>query len=188
MFRTVFLIISTLFTVYVQGQSVTAEDLDKIIHDTTGVERLHYIFRNEFFKIANANTNGAIGNYLGISTKDNNLSFEWQSADWPMHASLEDDDKTIHDVELVMKAAAASSVTVSWYVDGATSATATGTSAPGSTVNEYVHYVNRLCKRIRVGVANSTSNGNSTYDDGRLRISQALFQYTVQRALARRLI
>jgi hypothetical protein len=114
-------------------------------------------------------------------TEDNNLSFDWQSADWPMHIQIEDEDKIVHDVELVMKAAATSSTTISWYVDGATSATATGTSTPGATVNEYVHYIDQLCKRIRIGAS------SITHDDGRLRISQALFQYTIQRSLARRL-
>ncbi|KYG72788.1 AAA family ATPase [Roseivirga echinicomitans] len=51
--------------------------LDKVVKDTTGYLRLNHVLRQEFSRIIKTNTNGTIGNYVGLSTKDNNLSFAY---------------------------------------------------------------------------------------------------------------
>lgn len=52
-------------------------ELDSIVKDTDGRLRLNHVLRQEFSRIVKTNTNGIIGNYVGLSTKDNNLSFAY---------------------------------------------------------------------------------------------------------------
>lgn len=53
------------------------EKLDRIVTDSNGEKRLNHILNQEFSRIINSNTSGMIGNYIGISTKDNTLSFAY---------------------------------------------------------------------------------------------------------------
>ena len=59
------------------GQIAYIDDLNNLIKDSSGEARLNHIFMNEFSRIANTNTHGAIGNYVGFSSKDNTISFAY---------------------------------------------------------------------------------------------------------------
>ncbi|MEQ9120669.1 hypothetical protein [Fulvivirga sp.] len=51
--------------------------LDSAVKDKTGLLRLNHVLKNEFSRIIKTNTNGTVGNYVGLSTKDDNLSFAY---------------------------------------------------------------------------------------------------------------
>lgn len=50
------------------------QDLENSVNDSTGTLRLNRILQQEFSRVINTNSNGVIGNYVGISTKDKTLS------------------------------------------------------------------------------------------------------------------
>ena len=58
----------------VHAQSEEYDKIEAAFTDTTGELRLKRVIEQEFSRIAKTNTQGIIGNYVGISTKDNNLS------------------------------------------------------------------------------------------------------------------
>ncbi len=55
------------------------DNLEELVNasGSSANNRLDHVLRNEFSQLINANTNGMIGNYVGLSTKDKTLSFAY---------------------------------------------------------------------------------------------------------------
>ena len=72
---------SFLFLISIQFFAQSYKDLEKMVldyKDKEGVtKRLDYVMRNEFSQIISTNANGMIGDFIGLSTKDNTLSLAY---------------------------------------------------------------------------------------------------------------
>ena len=70
--------IFVLFSSFSYSQNSNVYDQLELLLDKSnnGVNaRLKHVLRTEFSQIINTNSNGLIGNYVGLSTKDNTLAF-----------------------------------------------------------------------------------------------------------------
>jgi len=69
------------FLSFVTGTLFSQNDyyakIDSLVNDESGELRLKHVLRQEFGRISKTNSNGIIGNFLGISTKDNTLDFAY---------------------------------------------------------------------------------------------------------------
>ncbi len=73
----IFTLLLSITSSFCSGQIALYGGSGDVEFDLSGTKRLQHVMRQEFSRIINTNANGVIGNYVGISTNEDNLSFAY---------------------------------------------------------------------------------------------------------------